>query len=338
MKEQTADSSRASRTLALLLWSSAMVLALASVVLLLLNRAVLHGPDGIGPELVIVPGFATVGAVVASRRRGRGIGWWFLALALCVAVVEVASQYAVHALITAPGSLPAGVWMGWVSNSMWVVPFGIIGFLLLLFPDGRLPSPRWRPVAWALAVCTGLLTLAATVDPHPIDLSGVETVPNPLGIEGVRAATVIVALVFFLDMAALLSSAAAPILRFRRATGDERQQLAWIGYVVAVTGLVGILGVVLVQTRHPLAADVAGILALVGLGVGIPVAAGIAILKHRLYGLDLVVNRTAVYGGLTACVIATYVAVVGVLGVVFQQRGGLGRVSRNAGSVWVGCR
>jgi two-component system NarL family sensor kinase len=323
MEEQAAGS-RASRTLALLLWSSAMVLALASVVLLLLNRAVLHGPEGIGPELVMVPGFATVGAVVASRRRGMRIGWWFLALALCVAVREGASQYAVRALITAPGSLAAGVWMAWLSNSTWVVPFALVGFVLLLFPDGRLPSRGWRPVAWALAFCTGLLTLAAAVDPHPIDLSGVGTVSNPLGIEGLRPATAILGLVFFVDMAALLASAAAPILRFRRATGDERQQLAWVGYVVAVTALVGVGGVVLVQTHHPLAADVTGILALVGVGVGIPMAAGIAILKYRLYDLDLVVNRTAVYGGLTACVIGIYVAVVGVLGVVFQQRGGLG--------------
>jgi two-component system NarL family sensor kinase len=301
-----------------------MVLALGSVILLLLNQAVLHGPERIKPELMLVPGFATVGAVVASRRRGLGIGWWFLALALCVAVDEVASQYAVRALITAPGSLPAGVWMAWVSNSMWAVRFGIVGFLLLLFPDGRLPSPRWRPVAWVLAVCTGLLTFAGTIDPHPIDLNGVETASNPLGIEGLRAATAIVELVFFLDMAALLASAAAPILRFWRAAGDERQQLAWLAYVVAVTAVIGVGGIVLVQTRHPLAADVAGILALVGLGVGIPVAAAIAILKHRLYDLDLVVNRTVVYGGLTACVIATYVAVVSVLGTLFQQRGGLG--------------
>jgi two-component system, NarL family, sensor kinase len=323
MEEQTAGS-RASRTLAWLLWSSAMVLALTSVVLLLLNRAVLHGPDGIGTELVIVPGFATVGAVVASRRRGMGIGWWFLALALCAAGREGASQYAVRALITAPGSLPAGVWMAWLSNATWAVPFGVVGFLLLLFPDGRLPSPRWRPVAWALAICTGLLTIAATIDPHPLDLSGVGTVSNPLGIEGLRPATAIPGLVFFVEMAALLASAAAPILRFRRATGDERQQLAWVAYVVAMTTLVGIGGVVLVQTGHPLAADVAGILALVGIGVGIPVAAGIAILRNHLYDLDLVVNRTAVYGGLTACVLATYVAVVGVLGMLFQQRGGLG--------------
>jgi signal transduction histidine kinase len=214
--------------------------------------------------------------------------------------------------------------MAWLSNSTWVVPFALVGFVLLLFPDGRLLSRGWRPVAWALAVCTGLLTLAAAVDPHPIDLSGVGTVSNPLGIEGLRPATAILGLVFFVDMAALLASAAAPILRFRRATGDERQQLAWVGYVVAVTALVGFGGVVLVQTHHPLAADVTGILALVGVGVGIPVAAGIAILKYRLYDLDLVVNRTAVYGGLTACVIGIYVAVVGVLGVVFQQRGGLG--------------
>src|SRR5829696_7911868 len=310
---ETANSSRASRTLALLLWSSAMALALASVVLLLLNHAVLHGPERIKPELMLVPGFATVGAVVASRRRGMGIGWWFLALALCVAVDEVASQYAVRALITAPSSLPAGVVMAWVSNSLGAVRFGIIGFLLLLFPDGRLPSPRWRPVAWVLAVCTGLLTLAATVDPHPLDLSGVETVSNPLGIEGLRAATAIPVLVFFVDMAALLASAAAPILRFRRAAGDERQQLAWLAYVVAVTTVVGIGGVVLVQTHHPLAADVAGILALVGLGVGIPVAAGIAILRHHLYDLDLVVNRTAVYGGLAASLVAT-----GLVAVLFQ--------------------
>lgn len=92
MEDQTANGSRASWTLALLLWSSAMVLALASVVLLVLNRAVLHGPEAIGPELVIVPGFATVGAVVAARRRGMGIGWWFLALALCVAMREGASR------------------------------------------------------------------------------------------------------------------------------------------------------------------------------------------------------------------------------------------------------
>jgi hypothetical protein len=155
-----------------------MVLALASVVLLVLNRAVLHGPEAIGPELVIVPGFAMVGAVVAARRRGMGIGWWFLALALCVAVREGASQYAVRALITAPGSLAAGVWMAWLSNATWVVPFALVGFVLLLFPDGWLPSPRWRPVAWALAVCTGLLTLAGAVDPHPVDLSA--SAPSPI--------------------------------------------------------------------------------------------------------------------------------------------------------------
>ena len=74
------------------------------------------------------------------------------------AVREVASQYAVRTLITAPGSLAAGVWMAWVSNSMWIVTFWVVGFVLLLFPDGRLPSPRWRPVAWALAVCTAWLT------------------------------------------------------------------------------------------------------------------------------------------------------------------------------------
>ena len=207
-----------------------MVLALASVVLLILNRAVLHGPEAIGPELVIVPGFATVGAVVAARHRGRGIGWWFLALALCAAVREGVSQYAVRALITAPGSLVAGVWMAWLSNATWVVPFALVGFVLLLFPDGWLPSPRWRPVAWALAVCTGLLTLAGAVDPHPVDLSGVGAVSNPLGIERLRSATPILGLVFFVDMAALLASAAAPVLRFRRATCDERQQLAWVGY------------------------------------------------------------------------------------------------------------
>jgi hypothetical protein len=230
MEDQTANGSRASWTLAWLLWSSAMVLALASVVLLILNRAVLHGPEAIGPELVIVPGFATVGAVVAARRRGMGIGWWFLALALCAAVREGASQYAVRALITAPGSLVAGVWMAWLSNATWVVPFALVGFVLLLFPDGWLPSPRWRPVAWALAVCTGLLTLAGAVDPHPVDLSGVGAVSNPLGIERLRSATPILGLVFFVDMAALLASAAAPVLRFRRATCDERQQLAWVGY------------------------------------------------------------------------------------------------------------
>jgi hypothetical protein len=136
----------------------------------------------------------------------------------------------VRALITAPGSLAAGVWMAWLSNATWVVPFALVGFVLLLFPDGWLPSPRWRPVAWALAVCTGLLTLAGAVDPHPVDLSGVGAVSNPLGIERLRPATAILGLVFLVDMAALLASAAAPILRFRRATGDERQQLAWVGY------------------------------------------------------------------------------------------------------------
>jgi hypothetical protein len=255
-----------------------------------------------------VPAYATVGAVVASRRPQNGVGWLCLVLGTVIAVGWSAQTYASQVLEPGNGSLPAGVlaaWVGDVANSALLLP---VMLLLLLFPDGKLPSPRWRLFAWPLAGVVGLRVLAVGVGPRVGDAIDRE-VPNPLGIEGLGAFTEAVdALGFFATPVMLLASVAAVFVRWRRARGIERKQLKWLVYVgvVVAASLVGGLA----SASYFGEGSYLGFLALsagiAGLTVGVPVAIGVAVLRHHLYDIDLIINRTLVYGVLTAMLAALY--------------------------------
>jgi len=260
------------------------------------------------PISALILAFSTVGALVASRRPGHAIGWLFCSGALAWILGELALEYAVYALITAPGALPAGAWATWFGE--WARGTGwflIVSFLLLLFPNGRLPSPRCRPVLWGAVGFVALFTLGSWLSPLSNDLR-LAFVRNPLGL-ALGLGVLLTEVVYLTFPLLILASGAAAISRFRASRGDERQQLKWFAYAVGVM-------VVLFVSWFSLA--LAGIVTPDSLLwtvplLGLPVAVGIAILRHRLYDIDAVINKTLVYGALSASLVLVYFGAVVVL-------------------------
>jgi hypothetical protein len=298
---------------------SALLLVLA-VMLVVLNRDL--GFRTLSPHLLLVPGFGVVGLVLAMRRPGHAIGWLFVAMGLVAAVQAFAVEYAIWALVTAPGSLPAASWMAWLATWTWALNLPALGLLLLLFPDGRVPSPRWRVVPWLLGVTVAGVTVWVMLRPDPIDL-GVAKTTNPAGVAALgHPAIQTVGLVpSFLALLTLfvgsVACALAPFVRRRRADPIERQQLKWLAFVAGGSGLVGATGFLMAGSASSTATVVGRLLlvvALVGVAVGIPVAVGLAILRYRLYDIDRVINRTLVYALLTAVLGLGYAGVVLILG------------------------
>jgi len=270
-------------------------------------------------ESLLILSFSTVGALISSRRPGNAIGWLFCLGALVWIFGELALEYGVYALVTVPGSLPAGAWAAWFGT--WARGIGwfmIVAFLLLLFPDGRLPSPRWRPVMWASTGYIVVFTFAVWLSPVSNDFR-LTAVRNPLAPD----LQFMTSLLDVANMAApllLLAGGAAVISRFRKAQGDERQQIKWFAYAITVMVIVFTFWFLLI---------LAGLLAMGSLLfvvplLGIPVAAGVAILKYRLYDIDVVINLTLVYGVLTVLLGLAYFGSVVVLQYVLRALTGEG--------------
>ena len=260
--------------------------------------------------------FPIVGVLIASRQPRNRIAWIFLAIGLSWAMSIVTANYIEYALVTRPGSLPRPDLVLALTSWMWVPPIVLMGtFLILLFPDGRLPSPRWKPVAWLSVVALIVPSLVMLFLPAPFDDEGYPRVMNPLGIERLRP--VLEGMLSFsvaLIPISMMASAASLVRRFRRSSGIERLQLKWLTTAAAA---VAAFYVVVVTSSLPF-----------GWGTGapwwirvmqdvavfsfalIPLAAGIAILKYRLYDIDVVINKTVVFGALAAFITVVYVGVV----------------------------
>jgi hypothetical protein len=263
---------------------------------------------------VVAVCFSVIGAVITPRfPPSNPIGWFFCAIGLVGSARLFSAQYAALALSAERGSLPGGMALSWIASWLWVLHVGLFVFLALLFPDGKLASGRWRPFAWfaAAAVVVGLL--AAALSPGPI--RGLEPIDNPLGIE--EASNFVVALevlIFGLG----LGAAASMFARLRRARGVERQQLKWFAYAVAVlAGGTTLTNVVSNAVGVGWLRWVGFLPTIVGL-VGLPVAVGVAILRYRLYNIDLLINRTLVYGVLTATLALIYFGGVAATEAIFR--------------------
>jgi hypothetical protein len=299
------------------------VLALASVVLLVLTRAtpIPRGavPRGVnaGWGLLVLAILSTMGSLIVARRPANRIGWSFVAAGLGLALQAFATQYAIYALLTDPGALPGAAWLAWIP--LWLtIPaiYSAFAALLLLFPTGRLLSPRWRPVAWMVVGWIAGVAVGNFTSP-PDSYLGVEA-PVRLNEAAGQIMTTIGGLAWLLVTLALPAAAASLVVRFRRSRGQERQQLKWLAYAAAMLGfsLLGIglvdivdqLGWVRPQFTRPVAAVLAG-LAILGV-TALPITAGLAILKYRLYEIDRIINRTLVYGLLTALLAAVYAGLV----------------------------
>jgi hypothetical protein len=246
--------------------------------------------------------FPLVGAVIATHRPGNPLGWMFLVIGLSEGLISFGYQYATYVFLTAPGAAPGGELAAWVSQSAWAPALGLLlTYVPLLFPDGRLPSPLWRPVAWLSAIPIVVITTLTAVVAWP--WRG----PALLDPNGIPQDTSAVDVIFFpayiLMLGCGLASLAALVLRFRRARGIERQQVKWLLFACAVT--ITILLVVQPGTSNQWEL---GMLLALPFFPAVPVAAGIAILRYRLYEIDRIINRTLVYGLLTAILGLGYAA------------------------------
>jgi hypothetical protein len=254
--------------------------------------------------IVAFAGFATVGAFVAARQPRNAIGWMFLGVALLVALSVLGGEYANYVLVESPGSLPGGYLAGWLYLWTWYPTIGLIVTVPLLFPDGRVPGPRWRPVLDGWIVFSAAVVGLWMVRPGALSDPGEPVWPdNPIGIgfldplyDHLEAVSTLVLLAF------LVASCVSSVARFRRSHGDERQQLKWMTYGVAVW-------IVWVPVSAFFTGDLSDALFAVTIAM-LPVATAVAMFKYRLYEIDRVISRTIVYGALTLILGAAYAALV----------------------------
>ena len=326
-------SARATSWLAWCLWL--LCVSLISFALLFYFLATPTTPTHTPPALTafmraLSLAFPTVGALVASRRPENPIGWIFCGTGLLYGVQAFASGYADYARLGHTGSLPGEELMDWISGWIGVPVLPLAGVLLvLLFPNGKLLSRKWQPVVWMAACGSAMLALGAALDPGSLLFQ--PTFDNPLGFGGdigklgpsasrpadpkINAGGIVEILVrvgFFFVLVSWLFAVAAMITRMDQARGAERQQLKWFVYTVALL-VVGFLAALLGFGQHSVAWNL-GIAAFNFL----PIAAGIAILRYRLYDIDVVINRTLVYGVLTAALALVYVASIVLLQGLFR--------------------
>ena len=303
---------------ALLAWSSwALSVALVPVGfgfgVLALSASL---PPGRGPLLplisvvdVLLLAYGTVGALIASRRPGNAVGWIFCGVGLALAVATAASGYADYALYGAGEALPVPELAAWLSIWLNIVVLSVAPCLLfLLFPDGRLPSARWRPAVWLVVVTGGGIFLTLAFAPGELDQYTYPGLPNPLGIGG-AVGDVLSAVEGAGDgilPIAILVSISSMIVRFLRSSGKERLQLKWVAYTAALTAASFLVSFVLPEPVPQAIQDTVFFLGVAAFAA-IPIAAGIAILRHRLYDIDLLINRTLVYGSLTLSLVGIYV-------------------------------
>lgn len=302
-----------------LAWGMWAVSVLAAALSLVLARANEPVSSSWSMALIsaLVFAFSTVGALVASRRPENPIGWLFCSGALLWIVGELALEYGVYALISAPAELPGGEWMvwfgGWSRGMGWLL---IVLFLLLLFPTGRLPSPRWRPLMWGAVFLVAFFTLVVWLSPASDDLR-LSFASNPLGVELGFVEPMSEAMYLALPLA-LVACGAAAVARFRASGGEERQQLKWFAYAVAVMVFLFVIGFALALTG---VVEPNALLWTAPL-FGMPVAVGVAIMRYRLYDLGLLINRTLVYGALTVSLAVTYAGSVVALQGIFRALAG----------------
>jgi hypothetical protein len=273
--------------------------------------------------IVIEQAFATVGALVASRQPENPIGWIFCALGLGLNFANFAEVYAVYALFLKPGSLPGGEIMAWVNS--WSQGPGLLGiflFVVLLFPDGHLLSRRWRSVAWLAAIATIGLFLQS-FEPGP--LANFPVVMNPFGISSAPSLPNTIGFASFgLFLLLAIASVISLVLKFRRAQGAERQQLKWIAGSGILFATVFLLGPVIWFNPAFSGTPLWPILFVLAI-VSIPISIGIAILKYRLYEIDLIIRRTVTYAVVTALLVIVFFGSVILLQQLFASITGSGQ-------------
>jgi signal transduction histidine kinase len=317
------------RTASRLAWSLcalAVVLLIVNIVLSIRAGTLADVDVFVFVYPIFLLAFSSVGALIAARQPGNAIGWVFIGTGLAWAVLGSADAYAAYALATGQEASLAARAADWVN--IWFYGPGIflpVTLLLLLFPDGRVPSPRWRPVLWiAIAGNLGVL-LGNGFDPVTNTSDARFLTSNPFGIDALEAAfRIFIPIAFFGAIGAVVAAPFAMGLRLRRSHGDERQQLRWLAYagvlvVLAIAGVI-VVGSITGWESGGTAEEIGQLVVISSLAL-LPITAGIAILKYRLYDIDVVINKTVVYGLLAAIVTGIYVAIVVGIGTLVGSGG-----------------
>ncbi|HEX3724389.1 MAG TPA: hypothetical protein VHV31_16495, partial [Nitrolancea sp.] len=281
-----------------LLSGSSLLMVSATVVFAVLST--IHQQDLV--DLLFFSSCVLVGSLVALHRPRNVVGWYMLGGGFGFLLMTFSGHYALYGLITRPGSLPGANVMAWPQTWLWIPGSASLFLLLpLYFPSGRLPSPRWSWLTRFIIVAAALTAVLAAINPgnNMIQVrSDQGTIVNPLGVRAAESATLVsisslVNVTIPVSEFVLLGAVAVSlVVRFTRSTGVERQQLKWLTFSIA--GLP--VAIFLEQIVHPHVSFAALWL------VTIPIGVGIAILKHNLYDIDLIINRTLVYGALSASV------------------------------------
>ena len=300
---------RARRCLAWSLCALAIASAVGVVVLDILDRARIHSLHDAQPGgVVLAVSFSLLGATIVSRRGGNRIGWIYLLIGVLMPWQSLGVLYYERSVVS--GGLPGARWAAWASN--WVVvpvfPAGLSLFAFLLFPSGRLPSLRWRPLAWSAVVVTSLIIALTWIDPTPIVISpGLPPVANPIGIRGLGSNIAAGAggAAWFVGLALITAAIGGLVMRGRLAKARERQQVKLLAYSAALT--IGFLLVVTAVSSSSSWWDAAVVL---GFGVAVPVAFGVAILKHGLYEIDRLISRSLSYLILSGLLVGVFVGIV----------------------------
>ena len=336
-------STRAASWLAWSLGLMSVALLSASTVLLVLNgpTRVVESAGVWGTAnvpfifLAVALDFTLVGALVASRRPTNPIGWISLAAGLALVLFNASGEYAIYALLSQPASLPGAQVAAWLREWIWVPFVGLVGtYLVLLFPDGRLPSSPWRVVAGLAVVALVFSSLSKALLPGRLEETPGIAIANPFGIEAAREALELLGTIgFFLLPWCIVASAVSMIIRFRRSRGIERHQLKWFVSAAALLAVTFaatavpwfVVGVLSDQSAPFLSGQRTPSLALKVTQditsltfAGLPIAAGIAILRYRLYDIDILINRTLVYGSLTVLLALIYFGGVAAAEAIFR--------------------
>src|SRR5215204_280552 len=299
-------STRTASWLAWSLWGLSLILTVLALLLLALNltHPHMHIVDHWLDSTLNAVFFSTVGAIVASRRPQNPVGWLLCLYGLTQSIDHFSAQYTIYALLAQPNSLPAGEAMAWVSSWLLPIIIGLSVLFILLFPTGKLPSRRWRWLMWLTVAFILVGAISDAFSPGTVD--GLGPIRNPLGIEGFFNAYT--AILFTMVATFLLVAAASSVfMRLRRAKGVERQQIKWFAYAAAAT-VIGLFLAYVIPTMIdvPLWFERAGYAVLIAVIPSLPISIGIAILRYRLYDIDLIINRTLVYGSLTAILAGVY--------------------------------
>ena len=300
---------RWARRSASLLWAATLVVAAMGLAVMVWDWStpVPGGSFGVrGFSGLWAVGFGGVGALLTRRRPRHPVGWIFAAAGMLAALDFASFEYALAAVV-GRRDLPAGEYVGWLQLWIWVPFVALITvYLPLLFPDGRLPGPRWRLVSWAAAGCGFIAAAGLAITPGVV--VNLRALRNPFGVHPAAVSNIAIAVGLAGLLGCVVLAVWSLLVRARRGTSVERQQIKWLAYAGCLVAATLVPSTILSLSTGTAARIAEG--ALMIAIVTVPVTVAVAVLKYRLYDIDRVISRTLAYAIVTGLLIGLYAGMV----------------------------